>query len=111
MDRGKERSRWRRQRRRTDPSAPSASAPSTTSPSPSSPDDRLRRRGRKGRRGAPPSRHPRGNRRRTRVPPSIADGGRKPEAEGGRRWSAYFRRPLSLLIKERSGTAAAPLLQ
>jgi len=73
MDRGKERSRWRRRGRRTDPSAPSASAPSTTSsatsPSPSSPDDRLRRRGRKGRRGALPSRHPRGNRRRTRVPP------------------------------------------
>src|SRR3954464_12364714 len=44
-------------------------------------------------------------------PPSIADGGRKPEAEGGRRWSADFRCPLSLLIKGRSGDAAASLLQ
>src|SRR4051812_46610523 len=44
-------------------------------------------------------------------PPSIADGGRKPEAEEGRRWSADFRCPLSLLIKGRSGGTAAPLHQ
>src|SRR4051812_17089957 len=44
-------------------------------------------------------------------PPSIADGGRKPEAEEGRRWSADFRCPRSLLIKGRSGGTAAPLHQ
>src|SRR3954464_6484336 len=72
VDRGKQRSRWRRRGRRADPSASSASAPSPTSsttlpPSPS-PNGRLRCRERKGRRGALPGGDPRRHRRRTRIP-------------------------------------------